>query len=100
MARLIVEKAIKMVRLMDRPVLGLVENMSGMICPHCGESIAVLGQSGGEALAGRYGISWIGAIPLDPSLADAAGCIEDYHSPATDVTDVLSKLAEAALGDA
>lgn len=95
-AVLVVEKAIKTVRLMDKPVLGLVENMSGIICPHCGERFDVLGPSQGEALAGRYDIPWLGSIPIDPKMALMDGQIESYQSPAE---NTVQRLAEAAMGE-
>ena len=50
------------------PVLGLIENMSGYICPHCAECTNVWGKGGGEALANREGIEFLGRIPIDPKL--------------------------------
>lgn len=50
------------------PVLGLVENMSGYICPHCKDCTNVWGKGGGEALAKREGIHFLGRIPIDPGL--------------------------------
>lgn len=94
-AVLVVEKAIKMVRLMDKPLLGLVENMSGVVCPNCGERFDVLGPSQGEALADRYGIPWLGTIPIDPRIALMDGQIEYYVSPA-ELT--VRRLADTALG--
>lgn len=50
------------------PVLGLIENMSGYICPHCKDCTNVWGKGGGEALAKREGIHFLGRIPIDPGL--------------------------------
>ncbi|PWN45139.1 P-loop containing nucleoside triphosphate hydrolase protein [Ceraceosorus guamensis] len=50
------------------PLLGLVENMSGYVCPHCTECTNVWGKGGGEALAGREGLRFLGRIPIDPGL--------------------------------
>lgn len=94
-AVLVVEKAIKMVRLMNKPLLGLIENMSGIVCPHCGERFDVLGKSQGMELAERYNLPWLGALPIDPMLAKLTGRIEQYQSPAG---DVIKRLADAAQG--
>ena len=51
------------------PVIGVVENMSGYICQHCSELILVFSQGGGEELAKQEDLSFLGRIPLDPSLA-------------------------------
>ncbi|MCO5555657.1 hypothetical protein L7F22_009202 [Adiantum nelumboides] len=50
------------------PLIGLIENMSGYICPHCAECTNVWGKGGGEALANREGIQFLGRIPIDPKL--------------------------------
>ncbi|KIS68392.1 uncharacterized protein UMAG_03486 [Mycosarcoma maydis] len=50
------------------PVLGLIENMSGYICPHCNDCTNVWGKGGGEALAKREGLRFLGRIPIDPGL--------------------------------
>ncbi|CAO1617166.1 unnamed protein product [Sympodiomycopsis kandeliae] len=50
------------------PLLGLIENMSGYVCPHCAECTNVWGRGGGEALASREGIPFLGRIPIDPGL--------------------------------
>lgn len=95
-AVLVVKKAIKMVRLLEKPIIGLVENMAGIICPHCQQRIDVLGPSQGEALAAETGVPWLGSLPLDPALAGTAGSIEDYHSPAGDVVGRLADVIMAA----
>ncbi|HEX2952636.1 MAG TPA: Mrp/NBP35 family ATP-binding protein [Bacillota bacterium] len=93
-AVLVVEKAIKMVQLMNKPLLGLIENMSGIICPHCGERFEVLGKSQGEELSKRYGLSWLGSLPIDPALAELTGRIEEYRSPAEDTIRRLADVVE------
>ncbi|SPC67897.1 related to nucleotide binding protein (NBP 2) [Ustilago sp. UG-2017b] len=52
----------------ELPVLGLIENMSGYICPHCKDCTNVWGKGGGEALAKREAIHFLGRIPIDPGL--------------------------------
>lgn len=66
---MIVEKAINMARIMNIPVLGIVENMSYMTCPHCGEPIYVFGESKIEPLAASIGIDILGKIPVNPEFA-------------------------------
>ncbi|XP_064614543.1 cytosolic Fe-S cluster assembly factor NUBP2 homolog [Liolophura sinensis] len=53
------------------PVLGLIENMSGFICPNCSECTNVFSKGGGEALAKQFSIPFLGCIPLDPLLAQS-----------------------------
>ncbi len=64
-------KAIKFVEMMDLPVLGVIENMSGMVCPHCGEVIDLFGRGGGEKAAKKYHVPYLGAIPIDIEMRKA-----------------------------
>ena len=84
LVKMVVEKAVNMARIMNIPVLGLVENMSYLPCPDCGKEIEVFGPSKAKSLAAEYGIPAIARMPLDPQiskLADA-GRIEDYDGAA------------------
>ena len=56
----------------DVPVLGLIENMAGYACPHCGESSDPFGSGGAEASAAKLGIAFLGRIPLSASLREAS----------------------------
>ena len=60
-----VEKALAMFRRMSVPVLGLVENMAGFVCPHCGELTEIFGRGGGERFAQNNNLEFLGGIPLD-----------------------------------
>ncbi len=66
---MIVSKAANMAKMMDVPVLGLVENMSYAICPDCGKNIHVFGESHIGEIAERFGYDLLGQIPMDPKLA-------------------------------
>jgi len=82
LASMILSKAVKMAKKMDAPILGLVENMSYLKCPSCGETISIFGESKGEKLAMSLDLPFLGAIPLDPSIARLSdlGRIEEYSS--------------------
>ncbi len=75
---MIVEKSIKMVDMLNIPVVGLVENMSYVQCPDCGKKIEVFGESHVDAIAKQYGIPHTAALPIDRKLAASAdkGMIE------------------------
>jgi len=91
---MIVEKAVKMANMMDVPVLGLVENMSYIKCPGCGEIIYPYGPSRLEDLAAKYGIKLTAKMPIDPSIAQLvdAGNIEDIpENPLHDFAAELIK---------
>ncbi|MDC0335828.1 Mrp/NBP35 family ATP-binding protein [Pseudodesulfovibrio sp.] len=62
-----VRKSINFLQYAQANVLGVVENMSGLVCPHCHESIDLFKKGGGEELAKKYGLEFLGAIPLDPA---------------------------------
>ena len=78
---MIVGKAVKMANKMDRPVLGLVENMSYFKCPDCGKEHKIYGDSHIEEVAAQYGIKNIARLPIDPKLAAACdkGAIELFE---------------------
>jgi len=65
----VVKKAITFARKMGVPIFGVVENMSGMVCPHCGETIEVFSKGGGERVAEEMDVEFLGSIPLDPRIS-------------------------------
>lgn len=75
---MIVEKAVKMAKKMNVPVLGLIENYSYLSCPDCGKKIEVFGKSRAKEAAEEYGIELLAELPIDPRLAKACddGLIE------------------------
>jgi len=96
LASMIVTKAVNMAKKMDAPILGLVENMAYLNCPHCGERVNVFGEPKGEGLASTLGISFLGLVPLDPEIATLSdqGRIEEYRSAALDaITGQLRSVA-------
>ncbi len=78
---MIVGKAVKMAELMNVPILGIVENMSYLECPNCGEKINVFGESHLEEIAAKYKISNLYRLPINPKFAKLAdnGEIEDVE---------------------
>jgi Mrp family chromosome partitioning ATPase len=63
-----VRKSISFCRQVKMPILGIVENMSGLQCPHCGKEIELFGARGGELLAQKENIPLLGKLPLDPEV--------------------------------
>ena len=59
------ERAINMAKKLEIPFIGIVENMSGFICPHCKNKINLFGTGGGEKLSAQFDIPFLGAIPID-----------------------------------
>ncbi|MBU7014421.1 MAG: Mrp/NBP35 family ATP-binding protein [Theionarchaea archaeon] len=70
-ALLSVRKSITFARILNMPVLGIVENMSGFQCPHCGKDVDVFGSGGGERAASDMNVSFLGKIPLDTAIAES-----------------------------
>jgi ATP-binding protein involved in chromosome partitioning len=66
-----VRRGIKMFERVNTRVLGIVENMSGLACPGCGEIVDVFGSGGGEALAEELDLPFLGRVPLDPAVSKA-----------------------------
>jgi len=61
-------KSLSFTRTVKLPVLGIVENMSGYVCPCCGEISNVFSTGGGEEMARREGVPFLGALPVDTEL--------------------------------
>ncbi len=53
------------------PIIGIVENMSGFVCPHCGEVTNIFKTGGGEATAKEMNVQFLGRIPIEPGIVDA-----------------------------
>ena len=77
---MIVAKAVNMAEMMKVPMLGLVENMSYVVCPDCGKHISVFGDSHVDEVAAKHGLPVLAKCPIDPELArlSDAGLIETY----------------------
>jgi len=63
-----VRRSVSFCRKLNLPVAGIVENMSGLICPHCGKEVDLFKIGGGERLASEMGVPFLGRIPLDPQI--------------------------------
>ncbi|MDK2856590.1 MAG: hypothetical protein PWQ41_1397 [Bacillota bacterium] len=82
LAVMVVKKAIKMAEMLNVPILGLIENMSYLTCPRCGEKIELFGPSRAGKIAEEKGIKFLGSLPIDPQLAELGdkGEIEKYQA--------------------
>lgn len=82
------------------PVIGVIENMSGFVCPHCAECTNIFSKGGGEALSKQFGVPFLGHLPLDPNLSQSLEKGEIFsklfpQSPATAaLASVVNKLIE------
>ena len=78
---MVVEKAVKMAEKMAVPIVGLVENMSYVVCPDCGKKLYLFGEGKSAEAAGRHGLPLLAQMPVDPRLAALAdaGRIEEFE---------------------
>lgn len=92
---MIVSKAVEMAKMMEVPVLGLIENMSYFKCPDCGKEYSIFGQSHIDEVAAKYDLKVLGKLPIDPVLAASCdnGAIElfegDWLEKAADLIEAL-----------
>ena len=86
---MIVEKAVKMAKMMDIPILGIVENYSYIKCPDCGKEIRLFGESKNQEKAKTNNIKHFISLPLDPSVATLCdeGCV--YKANTNYFTDLI-----------
>lgn len=94
---MIVSKAVEMAKMMNVPVLGLIENMSYVKCPDCGREIHVFGESHIDEVAAKYALKVLGKLPMEPKLAAACdkGAIELFEGGWLDATaDLIESLPE------
>ena len=91
---LIVEKAVKMAKMMNVPILGIVENMSYVECPDCGKQIKLYGDSHIDEIAKTYGLEVLAKLPVVPELAKQvdAGLVELFEG------EWLDSCAEKIIG--
>lgn len=64
----IVKKAITFARRLNMPIIGVVENMSGFVCPHCGEKVDIFQAGGGKKISEEAHVPFLGSIPIDPKV--------------------------------
>ncbi len=98
LAALIVKKAMNMARDLHVPLLGVVENMGFLACPHCGERIELFGPSAVGRVAEEYGVPLLGRIPVAPPISTLAdqGRLDEHTSP--EIAD-LARAFEKAVED-
>lgn len=73
-----VRKSINFCQQLGLPVLGVIENMSGFICPHCGETVDIFKSGGGEQMACEMKVPFLGRVPLDPLVVTAGDAGTPY----------------------
>ena len=98
-----VRKSINFCRAVKMEIFGMIENMSGFNCPHCGELIELFGAGGGERTAKEMGVRFLGRIPFDPGVVtcgDSGTCYQQVHTNSavarafSEVSQALAKLVK------
>lgn len=94
-----VRKSIHFCRQVNMKILGIVENMSGMLCPHCGKEIDLFGARGGELLALRESLTFLGKLPLDPEVVRQgdAGRVNGLGSDRSPFTRALNAMVDKVI---
>jgi ATP-binding protein involved in chromosome partitioning len=102
LSRAVVKKAIAFSRRVGMPIIGVVENMSGFICPTCGDKIDIFQSGGGKKMAEETGVLFLGSIPIDPKVGvdsdkGSPFVIEHADSPAAKAFVEIVKKVESYL---
>jgi Mrp family chromosome partitioning ATPase len=89
-------KSVVFAKTLDMRVLGIVENMSGLVCPHCKGTIDLFKTGGGLKAAGELGVPFLGAVPIDPEIVRAgdAGAPVTSVGDHTEISQVFGRLAK------
>jgi ATP-binding protein involved in chromosome partitioning len=101
-SQIVVKKAVTFSRKLNIPVIGIIENMSGFVCPKCGAEINIFKVGGGKKIAKDLIIPFLGCIPIDPEICEASDkgvpfIIEHTNSPATKAFMKIVKKIETFL---
>jgi ATP-binding protein involved in chromosome partitioning len=92
-------RSVSFARKLSVPILGIVENMSGLICPHCGETVNLFKSGGGEKTAVKLDVPFLGRIPLSPAMVEAcdAGKPIVLAAPKDPASQAFLEIAEKLL---
>jgi ATP-binding protein involved in chromosome partitioning len=101
-SQIVVKKAVTFARRLGMPIIGIVENMSGFICPNCGVKVDIFRSGGGKKIAEELNIPFLGSIPIDQKISEDSDkgspfIIEHKDSPASKAFLEIVKEVEAFL---
>jgi len=95
-----VRRSIKFCKEGSIPIVGIIENMSGFVCPHCGSTIEIFKTGGAEKLAQEYEVAFLGKVPIDPQIVKAGDDGKPFiiyypeSKPAAAFTTIVDRLTE------
>ena len=92
-----VRKSINFCKTVEMPVVGVIENMAGFICPHCNETVNIFSTGGGEKTARDFDLPFLGRLPMDPRVVIAGDTGQPYLSSEekTPSTDAFGAIVDA-----
>jgi len=101
-SQIVVKKAVNFAKRLNLPVIGIVENMSGFICPNCGAKVDIFQSGGGKKISEELDAPFLGSIPIDQKVCEDADngkpfIIEHKNSPATEAFMGIVKKVEGFL---
>lgn len=96
-----VRKSITFCRQLNLPVLGVVENMSGFVCPQCGTKTDIFKAGGGKSMALDMKVPFIGSVPIDPMIVEACDAGTSYvdHYAGTNTAKAFEEIVERIIGN-
>ncbi|MCK4807859.1 MAG: P-loop NTPase, partial [Candidatus Aegiribacteria sp.] len=100
-----VRRSIQFCHALKLPVLGVIENMSGFVCPHCNERTELFGSGGGEEMASEMGVPFLGRIPIEPEIVSSGDSGKPFayhygHSQfAKDFESIVTDIIEKVTSD-
>lgn len=99
-----IRRSVNFAEEVNLPVLGLVENMSGFVCPNCGEKVDIFRSGGGENLSEELEVPFLGRIPLDPEVVESGEkgkpiVLEENSKAAKAFKDIVTEMKNSLKGD-
>jgi Mrp family chromosome partitioning ATPase len=92
-----IRKSITFCRKVNMPVFGVIENMSGLICPHCGKAVNLFSTNGGKKAASDMKVPFLGKIPIEPEIVESGDKGEPFvlaHSDKGHFQPIIDKITE------
>ena len=92
-------KAVAFAHKLNLRIVGIIENMSGLVCPHCGQKINLFKEGGGEKVSREFGIPFLGRIPLEPQIVTSGDEGKPFviHQPDSAASKAFADIVEAII---